>query len=109
MKMVNECAADFTTYHPGPIYDRVIANPPFSKNQDIDHIRQMYDCLVPGGRLVSFSSMHWQLAADRKSKEFKDWLSTLDAQVIEIPAGKFKHSGTMIATLIIVINKPKHG
>ena len=26
-------------------YDRIIADPPFSKNQDIDHIRKMFVCL----------------------------------------------------------------
>src|SRR5690606_25758321 len=41
------------------LYDRIVANPPFSKNQDIDHIRKMYEHLKPGGRLVSISSTHW--------------------------------------------------
>lgn len=27
-------------------YDKIIANPPFSKNQDIRHVRRMYECVV---------------------------------------------------------------
>ena len=37
-------------------YDRIIANPPFTKNQDIDHVMQMWNFLKPGGRIVSIMS-----------------------------------------------------
>ncbi len=87
------------------IYDRIIANPPFSKNQDIDHIMKMYDLLKVGGRLVSIASKHWQLSNNKKEKQFKKWLDDMKADVIEIPAGKFKESGTSIATVMIIINK----
>lgn len=87
-------------------FDRIIANPPFNKNQDIDHIRKMYDQLKAGGRLVSIASKHWELSGNKKETEFKEWLNEVGAKVKQIPAGKFKESGTMIATCIIVIDKP---
>jgi tRNA A58 N-methylase Trm61 len=89
--------------------DRIIANPPFSNNQDIDHIRKMYDILQPGGVLVSACSKHWQLSKNRKETEFREWL---DKEIwdmgyqYDIPAGRFKDSGTMIATQVLVIGKP---
>lgn len=86
-------------------FDRIVANPPFSKNQDIDHIRKMYDQLKDGGRLVSIASKHWQLSTNKKETDFKFWLTALNAEIIEIPAGRFKESGTLIATCIIVIDK----
>ena len=48
------------------VFTKIIANPPFSKNQDIAHIRKMYDCLKKGGRLVSIASKHWKYATGKK-------------------------------------------
>ena len=39
---------DFITEKQTIVYDRIIANPPFSKNQDIDHVLKMYDRLADG-------------------------------------------------------------
>lgn len=86
-------------------YDRIIANPPFTKNQDIEHIRKMYDHLNDGGVLVTLSSKSWQLGSSKKQQEFKDWLDTTNYYIETIDAGEFKSSGTMIETLMIVINK----
>ncbi|MDR1981515.1 MAG: methyltransferase [Tannerellaceae bacterium] len=86
-------------------FDRIIANPPFSQNQDINHIRKMYDCLNPGGRLVSVASKHWRLSNGKKEEAFRVWLTEVGAQVEGVEAGTFKDSGTAIETCIIVINK----
>jgi hypothetical protein len=86
-------------------FDSIIANPPFSKNQDIEHIRKMYDHLNPGGTLVSIASKHWQLTTGKKETAFRKWLEDVGAYIIDIDAGEFKESGTMIATCIIVITK----
>lgn len=86
-------------------YNRIIANPPFQKNQDILHIQEMYKCLKPNGRLVSMSSTHWQSCNNKQELEFRKWLGSVDAEVHEVPQGAFKESGTSIATLIIVIDK----
>lgn len=93
-----------TQQHRG--YHRVIANPPFSKNQDIDHIYQMWQHILPGGRLVSVASKHWQVSDNKKEKNFRQWLKKLKAEIIPIERGQFKESGTMVETCIIVINKP---
>jgi len=86
-------------------FDKIIANPPFSKNQDIDHIYKMYDCLKDGGRIVTIASKHWQTSTNKKETEFRNWLTTVGAEIQEIPAGTFKESGTMVGSVIIVINK----
>lgn len=87
-------------------YDKIIANPPFTKNQDIDHITKMWECLKPGGRIVSIASKHWQISNNKKEKSFRDWLENIEAEVYPIDRGQFKESGTMIDTCVIVINKP---
>jgi hypothetical protein len=86
-------------------YNRIIANPPFSGNQDIDHIRHMYRHLSSGGILVSVASNHWRECNNKRETEFREWLSEKDAEIIEIPAGTFKESGTMISACIIRIRK----
>ena len=86
-------------------FDKIIANPPFNNNKDLIHVRKMYECLKPGGRLVSVMSTHWQNNGNKKETEFKEWLSNLNATIIPIEAGAFKESGTLIGILIIIINK----
>ena len=87
------------------LYDRIVANPPFCKNQDIDHIYGMYNCLKEKGVLVSISSKHWQLSNNKKETKFKNWLSDVNADIFEVDGGTFKKSGTMISSLIIKIRK----
>lgn len=86
-------------------YDRVIANPPFNKNQDISHIQRMYEVCKPGGRIVSVASLHWEIASGKKESEFRGWLYELDYTKTDIDAGAFKESGTMIKSCYITINK----
>jgi predicted RNA methylase len=86
-------------------YDLIIANPPFSKNQDIDHIYKMYECLSIGGRIVTVASKHWEISNNKKEKAFRDWLEQVDAIIEPLDRGQFKSSGTMISSNIIVIDK----
>lgn len=86
-------------------YDRIIANPPFSNNQDIDHVYRMYDHLLPGGELSVIVSQHWQIATDKKCTEFCAWLEKIGAVVENIEANAFKESGTIIGTTLLFIKK----
>lgn len=86
-------------------YDRIIANPPFAKNQDIRHIRRMYDCLNPTGRMVTLCSPHFEYASDRESRDFRDWLQSVGASVSIVAKGAFRSSGTDIEARRIVIYK----
>lgn len=98
---------DLIKTKPVGMFDKIIANPPFAKNQDIDHIHAMYKHLKPGGRMVTLSSPHWQICDNKKEKAFREWLDSLDAEITPIDAGEFKESGTAIATVMIIINKDK--
>jgi predicted RNA methylase len=85
-------------------YDCIIANPPFTKNADIDHIKKMYSVLAKGGRLVTISSKSWQIGTQKKQLDFKNWLNEVDADIEEIEPGAFKESGTSVGGLIITIS-----
>jgi hypothetical protein len=89
-------------------WQRIIANPPFSGNQDIDHVYMMYDRLDVGGELSCIVSQHWKFANDRKCVRFREWLEINEADVIDIDGGEFKESGTSVATsLIHIVRKLK--
>lgn len=86
-------------------FDVIVANPPFSGNRDIEHIRKMYGCLKPGGRLVSVASTHWRFAAGKQEETFRKWISGVRAEVHDIARGEFKQSGTMVETCMVIIRK----
>jgi len=84
-----------------------IANPPFAKNQDIDHIYNMWEVLKPGGKIVTIASKHWLLSSNKKETAFKAWLyDVVEADINTVEAGAFEESGTKIETVLIEINKP---
>lgn len=86
-------------------YNVIIANPPFAKNQDIDHICKMYKLLYKGGRLITIASTHWVNSNHKKETQFREWLELVNAEVEDIEAGAFSESGTKIATKMIKIVK----
>jgi hypothetical protein len=102
--MFNLIGNDFLK-HKGKTYSKIIANPPFTKNQDIDHLKEMYKCLSRGGRLVCITSENWVNGSQKKQVEFKNWLEEIKAGIIDIEKGTFKESGTMVGGKIVIINK----
>lgn len=96
--------SDFTQSKPGQ-YTKIIANPPFAKNQDIDHLMMMYDLLQEGGTLAAITSKHWEFSDEKKCKEFRNWLNEVCGIKYEIEGGAFQESGTTIKTLAVVIKK----
>lgn len=101
----NFLGADFFE-NKGLLYSKIIANPPFSKNQDIDHVKEMYKCLARGGRLVSVMSESWVEGTQKKQIEFKEWLEEIGGDYEHVPKGTFKESGTMVGATIVIIEKP---
>lgn len=102
---INFINDDFLSTNNDFKYDKIIANPPFNKNQDIQHILKMYDSLNVGGVLVSVSSNHWRLCDNKKEKSFREWLNSINYKIIDLNSGDFKESGTMIKSCIIIIRK----
>lgn len=96
---------DFLSWNPVEKFDKIIANPPFTKQQDVKHVLHMWDCLKKGGRLVSIVSESPFFRENNLSKEFRSWLDENNGEIIELDAGDFKESGTMVKTRIIVVDK----
>lgn len=91
--------------HTGKKYDKIIANPPFTKNQDIAHFRKMYDCLNSGGTIACVLSTSWIHGSFKIQEDFKNWLNEKTHFVVKNAKGAFKESGTMVETCVIVLVK----
>lgn len=88
-----------------PQWDRIIMNPPFTRQQDVDHILHAYSLLENKGILVSVVSEGPFFRENKKSTNFRKFLEKVDAQIIINPEGTFKFSGTMVKTRLIKIKK----
>lgn len=86
-------------------FDKIVANPPFTKNQDIAHIKHMYGFLVPGGKLVSVASPSWMFGEQQKQVAFRNWVEDVGGTVTELEAGAFKQSGTNVSSVIVEIER----
>jgi type I restriction-modification system DNA methylase subunit len=81
------------------VYDRVVMNPPFSKNQWVGHIQHAYKFLKPGGKLVAITP------DSLSNKKFQDFVVDKRWEYEKVEAGSFKESGTLIETNIVTIWK----
>lgn len=98
--------ADFLTISPNGVrYDRIVMNPPFEKQADIDHVLHAWKFLKPGGRLVSIMSAGVLFRDNKKTTAFRD-LANEHGTIERLPEGSFKESGTGVNTVIVVMDKP---
>lgn len=105
-KNINLVQGDFLKYNPKKKYDLILANPPFNKNQDIDHIRHMFSMLKKGGQLLTIASSSWTFGQQKKQKAFKAWLEDeIAASWVDLESGAFRTSGTMVKGTYINICK----
>ena len=105
MPAVNLLGEDFLIVDETKKYSKIICNPPFRKYQDVDSFYKAWNCLADGGKLVSIMSKSWQYQNVSKAISFRRFLNDISSDIIEIPAGTFKESGTNIATVIVVASK----
>lgn len=91
---------DFLTLPENKKYSVIIANPPFNKNQDIDHFYKMTK--IAAKRVISVMSNHWKHSSNKKETEFREFITSNNVQVIDIEAGIFKESGTMTSSCVLI-------
>ena len=100
---------DFMNYTPvetlPAAYDRILMNPPFEKQQDIEHVMKAFSLLNDGGRLVAIMSPGAFFRSDRKAREFKAWFEQKGGECVDIEAGAFKESGTNISTVMVILDR----
>lgn len=87
-----------------PMFDRIVMNPPFAKQQDIDHVLHAFKGLKPGGRLVSVMSIGFTFRQDRKAVEFREFVDRYGSWE-PLPEAAFKDSGTMVRTVLVRLDQ----
>jgi len=63
------------------------------------------DFVRDGGVLVSVMSPSIKYRNNKKTKEFLELISQYDFEIIDLPEGSFKESGTNVNTIILKIKK----
>lgn len=102
----NLIGADFLASSPEPIYDRILANPPFGNNGVARHTQHAFKFLKPGGKLVTLAH-HYQLKPSHSDRNFFDWLKSVKARFLNLDRA-FAESDrpTSIPIQLIAIDKP---
>jgi len=81
-------------------YDVIVANPPFSKQQDILHVEHM---LGLSNRVVSVMSSSVLFRTNKKTVNFRAMIKGLGGEFIELPEKSFKESGTNVNACIVTV------
>lgn len=82
-------------------FDRILMNPPFENGADITHIQHALGMLAPGGRLVAICAN-----GPRQRARLLPLAEASGGSWADLPAGSFKHAGTMVNTALLVIHGP---
>lgn len=95
----NVIEGDFLHYAPlnGAKFLRIVMNPPFTKNQDIKHVRHALKWLAPGGILLAI------MLNNQTRKGFVDLNVEYEPEIEELERGVFRDAGTDVSTLICKI------
>ena len=96
--------ADFLRVAPDRAYDRVVMNPPFDRERDIDHVLHALKFLKPGGRLVSIMSAGTRYRETRKSADFRALVERHGGRIWDLPPRSFSSVGTNCNTVVVIMN-----
>lgn len=98
---------DFLTLKPGTtgLYDRVVMNPPFDRERDIDHIVHALEFLKPDGCLTAILSAGTEFRETKKATAFRALMERLSAKWSDLPAGSFSEVGTYVNTITLTVWK----
>lgn len=99
--------ADFLSISPETTgrYDRIIMNPPFDVERDIDHVMHALKFLKDDGLLVAIMSAHTEFADTRKATAFRDHIAKLNGVFSDNPRNSFSSVGTNVNTLTLKVWK----
>jgi hypothetical protein len=97
--------ADFLKIDPEPIYDGVLANPPFDDERDVSHVVHALKFLKPDGWLLAIMSAGTEFRETRKAAAFRKLLAERKGWMIDLPAGSFADVGTYVNTVLVGIGK----
>jgi predicted RNA methylase len=90
----------------GWTFDRIIMNPPFERQADIDHVTAAFGLLAPRGILVAIMGAGVTFRENRKTVEFREGIMEPHGTYLNyLPTGTFKESNTMVSTIMLRLEK----
>jgi predicted RNA methylase len=92
---------DFLAMPAMGLYDRVVMNPPFARQADIDHVLHALNFLRPGGRLVSVMSNGVTFRRG-KAAAFRQLIADRGGSIEVLPSGSFLPA-TGVETVAVAI------
>lgn len=108
----NVWCQDFMALDPSVtgLYDRVVMNPPFDRERDIDHVMHAWKFVKPGGMLHAIMSAGTEFRETRKAEAFRQFATkhktTWRDPFSDLPPGSFSEAGTNVNTVIVRLRKP---
>lgn len=96
--------SSFLTAAPEPVFDRVVMNPPFAKQDDIRHVLHAAKFLKPGGHLVSVMSASVMFRDNRLTTDFRDFVEANNGSIERLPDRAFEASGTSVNTCVVALS-----
>ena len=85
-----------------PVYDFIIASPPFSNNSDVLHITKMFEFLKIGGRIITTASNSGSNNLDIFLNNIKD-ISKI--KKIILPKNSFGENSNNVNSILLIIDK----
>ncbi len=106
--------ADFLTLEPNsyqdafnlPIwYDKIVMNPPFTKEQDIKHVAHAFAFLKPGGTLGAIMSAGVVTNGSKLAQAFRKRIADNHGEITHLDAEAFDEAGTKVRTVMVTMRK----
>lgn len=99
---------NFLALEPAAFYDRVIMNPPFDRERDIDHVVHAMKFLKPDGLLIAVMSAGTEFRQTKKSEAFRKLIDSKNGKWQDLPAGSFASTGTYVNTMLLKVYNDGH-
>jgi predicted RNA methylase len=103
----NVWCCDFLELKPSTtgLYDRVIMNPPFDRERDIDHVMHALKFLKDDGFLIAIMSAHTEFAESKKAQAFRAHIARMKGKFSDNPRNSFTSVGTNVNTITLKVWK----
>ena len=82
--------------------DVIVANPPFTRQQDIDHVNHMLD--IVRRRVVSVMSASVLFRDNKKTVDFRNRIESLGGYFEKLSENAFAESGTKVNTCVVCVD-----
>jgi len=100
----NVVAEDFLNFI-SKEYDVIVANPPFSRQQDIDHVTHMIE--LANRCIVSVMSASVLFRDNKKTNDFRNLVYECQGTIEPLPDKSFSNNGTNVRTCLVVVDYDK--